>query len=128
MCVGSLKRYWLLAMILGVEFGASLLAAPGSAIFNVKDYGATGRRSDNAMPALQKAIDACAAAGGGMVYLPPGEYISGQIQLHSHVRFHLEAGATLFASLDSGQYRKTHYAANLWREPRKHQYRRPGNP
>src|SRR5215472_4155939 len=46
------------------------------ATFNVRDYGATGRRSDDARPSIQKAIDACAAAGGGTVYLPPGEYTS----------------------------------------------------
>ncbi len=76
----------------------------GAAIFNVRDYGATGQRAEDAGPAIQKAIDACAAAGGGVVYLPPGEYTSGTLHLRSHVRFHLEAGATLFASKDAHGY------------------------
>src|ERR1700752_2819931 len=76
------------------------------AVFNVKDFGATGRKADDAHAAIQKAVDACAAAGGGMVYLPPGEYSSGTIKLKSHVRFHIEAGATLFASLNRSTFDK----------------------
>jgi Pectate lyase superfamily protein/Glycosyl hydrolases family 28 len=101
-------------VILG--FSWSLEAAPDLAVFNVKEYGATGKKDDNALSAIQRAIDVCASAGGGMVYLPPGEYSSGQIRLRSHVRFHLEAGATLFASTDSSQYQKGHWAALLYGE------------
>ena len=80
------------------------LHAAGPALFNVKDYGATGKKTDDARPAIQKAIDACAAAGGGTVYVPPGEYTSGTLHLRSHVRFEIEAGATLFASPDPKAY------------------------
>ncbi len=76
------------------------LYATGVAVFNIKDYGASGVKADNATPAIQKAIDACGKAGGGMVYLPPGEYTSGTLYLRSHVRFHIEGGATLYASKD----------------------------
>ncbi len=73
-------------------------------IFNVKNYGATGNKADNAQAAIQKAVDACAKAGGGEVYLPPGEYTSGTIHLRSHVTFNIEAGATLFASKADSDY------------------------
>ena len=73
-------------------------------VFNVKDYGATGRKQDDARPALQQAIDACGKSGGGTVYVPPGDYTSGQLYLRSGVRLYLEAGATLFASLDGTQF------------------------
>ncbi len=73
-------------------------------IINVKDYGALGKRSDNARTALQKAIDACGKAGGGTVYIGPGDYTTGQLHLRSGVRLYLEAGATLFASLDSAEF------------------------
>jgi hypothetical protein len=90
-----------LGLVLLVLFSAnSHLFAAGIAIFNVKDYGATGIKTDNAQRAIQKAIDACGKAGGGMVYLPPGEYTSGTLHLRSHVRFHIEGGATLYASKD----------------------------
>ena len=79
---------------------SSTLFAAGRSIFNVKDFGATGFKPDDARPAIQKAIDACAAVGGGEVYVPAGEYTSGTLMLRSHVRMYLEAGATLFGSTD----------------------------
>ena len=84
--------------------------------FDVKDYGATGRKSDDARPALQKAIDACGKAGGGRVYVPPGEYTSGQLHLRSGVRLYLEAGATIYATLDSSQYDDARKAALIYGE------------
>ena len=76
----------------------------GLELFDVREFGATGVKSDDARPAIQAAIDACAAAGGGIVYLPPGEYTSGTINLRSHIRFHLEAGATLYASTNPADF------------------------
>jgi Glycosyl hydrolases family 28 len=76
----------------------ALRASEGVPVFNVKAYGATGRKSDNARTAIQKAIDACARAGGGTVYLPPGQYTSGTLHLRSHVRFYIASGATLYAA------------------------------
>jgi hypothetical protein len=73
-------------------------------VFNVRDYGATGAKSDNARPFIQKAIDACAEAGGGMVYVPPGEYVTGMLHLCSNVRFFLEAGATLLLSRERSEF------------------------
>jgi polygalacturonase len=42
--------------------------------FDVKSYGAKGDGIADDAGAIQKAVDACAAAGGGIVYLPAGEY------------------------------------------------------
>ncbi len=75
-----------------------LLAQSGKAVFNVRDYGATGRKDDLATKALQQAINACAHSGGGEVYFPAGDYTSGTLHLRSHVRLYLDAGATLFGS------------------------------
>ncbi|MBS1567734.1 MAG: glycoside hydrolase family 28 protein, partial [Bacteroidetes bacterium] len=54
-----------------------------NAVFNIKDYGALGDgKSDNAA-AIQKAIDACFAAGGGRVLVPgpSAVYLSGPLEL-----------------------------------------------
>ncbi len=110
------RRRFLVSAATGVAtapfFGNELLAGTAAPalqlssqlVYSVKDYGATGSKPDDARPALQQAIDACGKAGGGTVYLPPGEYTSGQLHLRSGVRLYLEAGATLFASLDGRQF------------------------
>ena len=90
--------------------------ASAQRVFNVRDYGATGRKSDDARPALQKAIDACGKAGGGEVYVPPGEYTSGQLHLRSGVRLYVEAGATIYATLDGSQYDDPKRAALIYGE------------
>lgn len=79
-------------------------AVQALAVFNVRDFGASGRKDEPAQAALQAAIDACAAAGGGMVYLPPGDYTSGTLHLRSHVRFHVEAGATVWSSKEPAAF------------------------
>jgi hypothetical protein len=94
-----------------LNLAATDAASPGDLpsglrVFNVRDFGATGRKADNAQAAIQKAVDACAAAGGGIVYFPSGGYSSGTIQLRSHVRVHLEAGATVYSIHDKKLFDK----------------------
>src|SRR2546429_3489832 len=98
-----LRRIVPLGVTLFMSVGAVVSQAKAD-IFNVKDYGATGKKADNARTAIQKAIDACAKAGGGIVYLPPGDYTSGTIHLRSHVRFWIEAGATLFSAEEDAAF------------------------
>jgi hypothetical protein len=83
-----------------------LNAQSGITVFNIRDFGAFGDKVHNDQAAIQKAIDACAAAGGGMVYLPPGNYLSGTIFLKSHVRFHVESGATLYSIKQKEAFQK----------------------
>ena len=72
--------------------------------FDVRGFGASGLRSDIATPAFQRAIDACTAAGGGIVRVPPGAYTIGMIQLKDNVTLDLDAGATLFLNQDSSEF------------------------
>ncbi len=55
--------------------------------------------------AIQKAIDACTAAGGGTVWLPPGDYHIAPIHLKSNVKLSLDYGASLLGSQDIKDYR-----------------------
>ena len=73
-------------------------------LFDVKAFGAAGLRSENATGACQAAVDACSAAGGGVVLVPPGEYSVGTIQLKDNVTLEVEAGATLFLIQDNAQF------------------------
>jgi polygalacturonase len=73
--------------------------------FDALDFGAVGDGEANDRAAIQKAIDACTANGGGQVRLAAGkQFLSGQIVLKDHVDLHLEPGARLFASTDPADY------------------------
>ena len=89
---------------LALACAALAVSAASAAVFNVQDFGATGRKADDARAAIQKTIEACAAAGGGTVLLPHGEYTSGTLHLRSKVRFEIAAGATLFATTNEAAY------------------------
>ena len=65
-----------LALVIILLGGVTPLQAADGGVFDVKRHGATGRKTDDARPAIQKAMDACAAAGGGVVRFPPGDYTS----------------------------------------------------
>lgn len=54
--------------------------------------------------AVQSAIDACAADGGGVALLPPGRYVSGPLWLKDNVELRLHAGATLVLSPDRADW------------------------
>lgn len=93
------------ASLLSSDNISNLFPLPNK-IFNVRDYGAPGLKSENAQRAIQQAIDACAQEGGGIVYFPPGEYSSGTIHLRSHVRVYIEAGATIYSIKDKKAFDK----------------------
>jgi polygalacturonase len=70
----------------------------GPPVFNVRTYGATGDGQALDTDAINKSIEAAAAAGGGTVYFPAGTYASYSIHLKSNVGLYLDHGATLLAA------------------------------
>jgi hypothetical protein len=86
-------RFWFSACLLEI----CLLMPPGvrAAVHQVNDP--TGK-------AVQSAIDACAADGGGVIYLPPGRYVSGPLWLKDNVELRLEAGANLVLSTNRADW------------------------
>ena len=71
-----------------------------SAVFDPRALGAAGDGVALDSPAIQRAIDACAAAGGGAVRLARGQYRCTTLVLRSRVELRLEAGAVLRADTD----------------------------
>lgn len=80
------------------------VAAASHAIFNVRDFGATGDGQTKDTVAFQKALDRCAEAGGGTVLVPAGHYIIGSLQLKSHTTLNLDNKSFLVASPDIEDY------------------------
>jgi len=66
--------------------------------YNVKKYGAVGDGVHLDNIAINKAIDDCAAHGGGSVSIPAGKYLCGSIRLKSNIELHLDAGSTIIAA------------------------------
>lgn len=69
-------------------------------LYDITDFGAIADGKTNNAVAIQKAIDACTAGGGGAVVVPPGVFLSGKIHLRSRVELRIEFGATLLCSGD----------------------------
>ena len=78
-----------------------VVAASGNAVFNVRDFGATGDGTTLDSPAINKAIAACAVAGGGTILVPAGTYLSGSIHLTSNIHLLIDAGATILGAPQS---------------------------
>lgn len=95
---------------LAAAFLCTLTSLPGrsaeaTARFNVREFGATGDGRTPDTAALQAAIEACARAGGGQVWLPPGRYLSGTLHLRSRLTLWLDAGARLIGTTNLAEYR-----------------------
>src|SRR5215204_1537916 len=88
--------------VLGAEPPA-IRTAPGQT-FNILDHGAKGEGNASNTGAFRNAIETCAAAGGGRVYVPAGTFITGPIELKSGVELHLDAAATIQFSRNLDDY------------------------
>jgi len=73
-------------------------------VYNILDYGAAADGSSLCTAAIQNAIDACHAAGGGRVLIPAGTFVSGTVWMRDNVELHLEMGAVLKASENLDDY------------------------
>lgn len=77
-----------IAAFAGQVFAADTL----SPLFDIRSYGAKGDGVALDSPAIDKAIAAAHGAGGGIVILPAGTWLSGTIHLQSNVTLDLGPG------------------------------------
>ena len=103
----SMRRNFLVTGGLGVAAAAVpavsfAAAAKGRAVvqheFDVRKYGAAGDGKTLDTEAVNRAIDAAAAAGGGVVLFPAGTYLCFSIHLKSNVYLNLGAGSAIVAA------------------------------
>jgi len=73
-------------------------------IFDILEYGACADSKTINTSAIQRAVDACHAAGGGRVLCGPGEFLTGSLQLKSRVDLHLAIGCRLVGSTNLTDY------------------------
>ena len=85
------------AIASGESAPAQSEAARAAGMFNVRSFGASGDGKTLDSPAINRAIEAAAAAGGGTVYFPAGIYASYSIRLKSHITLYLDQGAVILA-------------------------------
>src|SRR5204863_2756595 len=93
----------------------STASVPADAnIYNVRTFGARGDGKSPDTAAINKTIDAAAAAGGGTVYFPAGNYLSVSIHLKSNVALYLDHGARIIAANNSNDLKYDSPEPNEW--------------
>jgi polygalacturonase len=88
------------------KFGLKSVSFLGEEImqYNVIDYGAVADGEKLNTVAVQAAIDACAAAGGGQVFFPKGKYVLSTVFLKSNVHIVFEDATEILGSLNFTDY------------------------
>ena len=76
----------------------------GGKTFMVNTYGAVADGTTMNTRAIQSAIDACSAEGGGVVTFAPGRYLTGSIYLKEGIHLVIPEGVTLLGSQQIGDY------------------------
>ena len=102
--------------------GGALLAAQ-MAVAGVYDVVAKGDAVTDCTADIQRQIDACSAAGGGMVRVPAGTYLTYTLNLKSNVELHLDPGCTLLGGTDPLKYPLFPHS-DLWRAERAQRWNR----
>jgi polygalacturonase len=67
-------------------------------VYDVTAFGAKGDAESLDSPAINKAIETAASAGGGTIAFPAGSYLCYSIHLKSNIALHLAPGATILAA------------------------------
>ena len=91
-----------LLVLTGRASGQSTTPASGQHVFDVTAFGAQGDGKALDTVAINQAIAAAAAAGGGTINFPAGTYLSYSIRLKNNVGLHLGHGCIIVAAEGTG--------------------------
>jgi len=98
-------KYRILIGLLWLLIAGPVLGA--ETVYDVRDFGAKPDGKTLCTNSIQRAIDKCAADGGGTVYLGPGTFLSGTIYMKSGVTLKLDPACTLLGSKNLKDYPET---------------------
>jgi polygalacturonase len=103
----SSRRYFLTGMVAcaSISLVTSAYGQSARRRISVKDFGAKGDANTLDTAAIQRAIDVCSDTGGGVVWFPPGGYVTGTILIKKNVSLNLSQGTTILGSLNPLDYR-----------------------
>ncbi|MBQ8300959.1 MAG: glycoside hydrolase family 28 protein [Clostridia bacterium] len=73
-------------------------------LLNVSEYGVLGDGKTNNTQKIAEVIAIAEKQGGGTIYFPPGEYVTGTIELKSNMTLHIDSGAVILGSDDPKDY------------------------
>jgi polygalacturonase len=74
---------------------AVILPTIPATTFDITAYGAVSSATVDNTAAIQQTINACSTAGGGIVVIPAGTFLSGPIAMKSKINLQISAGAVL---------------------------------
>ncbi len=100
-------------MILMIVGATTLTAVATAGVIDVRSTGAVGDGKTMDTAAIQRAIDSVSSSGGGVVLLTQGTFLSGTIEMKSHVTLQIDKTATLLGSPHQTDYRKSRLLALL---------------
>ena len=95
---GGLGLAAVAATAVPTSYASAQASSPSPNIFDIRTFGAVGDGKTIDTPAINKAIEAAAAAGGGRVLFPADTWLCFSIHLKSHVDLYLSQGATILAA------------------------------
>ena len=98
-------------------FVATTAFSAVESMYAIPDFGAKPDGQTLCTEAIQTAIDRCAERGGGTVYFPPGQWLTGTVYLANHVTIELENGCTVLGTADKSQYGSSRQSKENQGEP-----------
>src|SRR3984885_10924515 len=96
--LGTMSAAFPIASFAAVDQNGASTSSSVKGIFDVRAFGAVGDGKALDTAAINRAIEAAAAAGGGTVIIPAGSYLSFSIHLKSQVELHLLPGSVIIAA------------------------------
>lgn len=98
MNIRALLIGWFFLIVLGGVVSAQ------SGWYNLEELGADVTGQELSTQIIEQAISKASEKGGGTIYFPAGEYLTGPIVLKSNITLHLDAGALVKFSTNFDHY------------------------